>query len=159
MNPAEQGCDDWVQTVAAAWRATGHRFTPVRRILCSVIAEQSEAFEVESLLERARRQDRGISITTVYRTVGLLVESGFLEEQRGQDRRQLYFRRPGPGLGSSVIACRDCGKVFPYDEPCLVLRELPSIRARGFLADRLSLRVDARCRHAAGADGCPEQAK
>lgn len=157
MSTSRDSREAWVEAVADAWRRAGHRFTPVRRILCTVIAATEEAWEVETLLERARKEDRGISITTVYRTVGLLVETGFLVEQTGPDRRQQYFRQPGPGAGTSVLACQDCGKVFPYEHPCLVLREQPSVHARGFIPERYSLRVDVRCPRVQQSDGCPEQ--
>lgn len=82
-NPIEQRC------VAAGLRMTGQR-----RTIARVLAEAEDHPDVEELHRRAHDIDRGISISTVYRTVKLLEDSGIIARLDLKDGRARYERTP-----------------------------------------------------------------
>ncbi len=67
------------QTILERCEALGLRLTDQRRIIARVLEESEDHPDVEELHARASREDPGISIATVYRTVKLFEEAGLLE--------------------------------------------------------------------------------
>jgi Fur family ferric uptake transcriptional regulator len=82
-NPIEQRC------IAAGLRMTGQR-----RVITRVLAEAADHPDVEELHRRSHAIDRGISISTVYRTVKLLEDSGIIARLDLKDGRARYERTP-----------------------------------------------------------------
>ncbi len=82
-NPIEQRC------IAAGLRMTGQR-----RVITRVLAEAEDHPDVEELHRRSHAIDRGISISTVYRTVKLLEDSGIIARLDLKDGRARYERTP-----------------------------------------------------------------
>ncbi|PSC04884.1 transcriptional repressor [Alsobacter soli] len=68
--------------------------TGQRRTIARVIAEAEDHPDVEELHRRAHDIDRGISISTVYRTVKLLEDSGIIARLDLKDGRARYERKP-----------------------------------------------------------------
>ena len=68
----------------------GMRMTGQRRVIARVISEATDHPDVEALHRRAVRQDAGISIATVYRTVRLFEEAGILTRHDFGDGRSRY---------------------------------------------------------------------
>lgn len=56
----------------------GMRMTGQRRVIARILSESEDHPDVEALHRRAVREDAGISIATVYRTVKLFEEAGIL---------------------------------------------------------------------------------
>lgn len=67
------------QSIIERCEARGMRLTGQRRTIARVIEEADDHPDVEELHVRANREDPGISIATVYRTVKLFEEAGILE--------------------------------------------------------------------------------
>jgi len=55
------------------------RMTDQRRVIARVLSFATDHPSVEEVYNRAHEQDEGISLSTVYRTVRLFVESGIVE--------------------------------------------------------------------------------
>lgn len=55
------------------------RMTDQRRVIAKVLSEASDHPSVEDVYNRAHKLDDRISLSTVYRTVRLLVDAGILE--------------------------------------------------------------------------------
>ncbi|WP_188520317.1 Fur family transcriptional regulator [Alsobacter metallidurans] len=68
--------------------------TGQRRTIARVLAEAEDHPDVEELHRRAHDIDRGISISTVYRTVKLLEDSGIIARLDLKDGRARYERTP-----------------------------------------------------------------
>ena len=68
----------------------GLRMTDQRRVIASVLAKSEDHPDVETVYHRARRQDSGISIATVYRTLRLFEELGILERHEFGDGKARY---------------------------------------------------------------------
>lgn len=77
-------------TIIERCEAKGLRMTGQRRIIAAVLQESDDHPDVEELYNRAIKQDRHISIATVYRTVKLFEESGILEKLEFGDGRARY---------------------------------------------------------------------
>lgn len=78
------------QTILERCEALGLRLTDQRRIIARVLEESEDHPDVEELRARAAREDPGISIATVYRTVKLFEEAGILERHEFRDGRARY---------------------------------------------------------------------
>lgn len=128
------------------WRSTGSRFTYVRELLCETVEGCSAAFTPEELWARARLRDSQIALSTVYRTLGQLVEAGLLVFTSGSDGTRHYSIAEGASpAGSSHVVCLDCGKIIPVKNPCLSLREGEVAQREGFSTHKITLRYEATC--------------
>ncbi len=81
---------DKPDTLEQLCEQAGMRMTSQRRIIARVISEATDHPDVEALHRRAVRQDAGISIATVYRTVRLFEEAGILTRHDFGDGRSRY---------------------------------------------------------------------
>jgi Fur family ferric uptake transcriptional regulator len=78
------------QSIIERCEAQGMRLTGQRRTIARVLEEADDHPDVEELHARASREDPGISIATVYRTVKLFEEAGILERLEFRDGRARY---------------------------------------------------------------------
>ncbi len=76
--PPETG--SFARRAGAAWQHDNRPLTIVRRTVCEVIAAQSEPFTADDLLIAVRQVKRGISVASIYRTLGDLVAFGLLQQ-------------------------------------------------------------------------------
>lgn len=134
----------------AAWQERGRPLTVVRRAVCDVIARQTGPFTAERLLPQVRDVERGVSLASVYRTLGDLVDFGLLHESRGQGNEHCYMPVQVSAGGSAVtsaatVVCRDCGALHPLSNACLSVRESPLVKQAGFRPRKLDLRIEADC--------------
>lgn len=87
--------DERQTTLAEMCVAKGMRMTEQRRIIATVIEEASDDHpDVEELYRRAVAIDKGISISTVYRTVKLFEDAGMIERHDFRDGRSRYETVP-----------------------------------------------------------------
>jgi len=70
--------------------ASGLRKTGQRRIIAQVLDTATDHPDVEELFARAAKEDAGISLATVYRTVKLFEENDILERVEFGDGRARY---------------------------------------------------------------------
>ena len=70
--------------------AAGLRMTEQRRTIAAILQAATDHPDVEELYRRAAKEDAGISLATVYRTVKLLEETGILEKHEFGDGRARY---------------------------------------------------------------------
>lgn len=70
--------------------ASGLRKTGQRRIIAQVLDAATDHPDVEELFARAAKEDAGISLATVYRTVKLFEENDILERVEFGDGRARY---------------------------------------------------------------------
>jgi Fur family ferric uptake transcriptional regulator len=135
----------FARAAAAHWRAEGSRFTYVRRLICETVEGFKVAFTPEDLLERVRQKDGQIALSSVYRSLSQLTEAGLLVATSGRGGTRHYSRADPAGTSTSHVACLDCGKIIPVENPCLGLREAEAARRQGFRPQRTTLRYEASC--------------
>jgi Fur family ferric uptake transcriptional regulator len=95
----------------------GHRVTHQRMAIFEACLTQSGHFTAEDLLDKARRIDRSISRATVYRSMPIMIESGFIREvDVGRDFKYYSVHRPKAPFQAQVV-CLDCDNIFEVDAP------------------------------------------
>jgi Fe2+ or Zn2+ uptake regulation protein len=93
-----------------ALRRGGHRLTPQRQMVLRTLDEAGHHLSAEEICQRIQLEYPGMSLSTVYRTLDLLVRLGMvLEAQLGGDRR--VFELAGEHGQHTHLICRECGAI------------------------------------------------
>jgi Fur family ferric uptake transcriptional regulator len=123
----------------------GHRVTQQRMAIFTACLTESEHFTAEDLLEKARRIDRTVSRATVYRSMPILIGSGFIREvDIGRDYKFYSVIRPKAPFQAQVI-CLDCDKIFEVDAPFMEWYGKTVSERLGLEVESQRLQVTARC--------------
>ena len=95
----------------AALRARGLRWTPQRRLVLEVLAETSGHITGSEVVDRCRAHDPETTPSTVYRTLDVLEELGYLRHSHGADGREEYHVLPA----AAHLRCLGCGASWEID--------------------------------------------
>jgi Fur family transcriptional regulator, ferric uptake regulator len=88
----------------------GYRLTPQRTLVWDVLRAQSSHVSAEDICTQVQRQFPYINISTVYRTLELLVDLHLVRETRlGPTRRYFEVEEDEP---HHHLVCDSCGKVI-----------------------------------------------
>jgi Fur family ferric uptake transcriptional regulator len=98
--------DRWAD-VRRRLRARGLRWTPQRGVLLEVLEGVDGHVTGPELIERSRQIDPRTTPSTVYRTLDVLEEIGFVSHSHGREGRQEFHVNPGADHGHLV--CSSCG--------------------------------------------------
>jgi Fur family transcriptional regulator, ferric uptake regulator len=133
-----------IDVVRERLRAEGMRWTPQRRILIEVLSSTDGHVTGAELVERCRERDPSTIPSTVYRTLDVLEELGFVSHSHAADGREEYHVLPDAEHGH--LHCVACGRTWeiPSTEATSLLRGLE--RARGFAIDVTHLSIAGQCR-------------
>ena len=99
----------------AALAERGLRLTQQRMLVLKTAAAREGHFDADELWRLVRRSDRSASRATVYRTLSLLVESGFLRKVEMDDRA--YFEHARGHRHHDHLVCVNCGRIMEFAEP------------------------------------------
>lgn len=137
------------ELLVAALRGAGLRVTLARRVICRVLAEAPEEhLSASDILGRARELAGEIDQSTVYRTLDVLEELGFLHH---------VHLGHGPGVyhlskqaDHHHLVCEGCGRAvdIPLDELGPAFESIT--RRHGFVPDSLHFAILGRCGYCAG---------
>jgi Fe2+ or Zn2+ uptake regulation protein len=93
-----------------ALRRGGHRLTPQRQMVLRALEHAGHHLSAEEICQRVQVEYPGMSLSTVYRTLDLLVRLGMvLEAQLGGDRR--VFELADEHGEHTHLICRECGAI------------------------------------------------
>ncbi len=96
-------------------RQHGYKITPQRRIILGAITHIHEHLTPAALYDRVSREDPGIGLVTIYRTLEILASLGLICEMHlGGNYRSYLMRRPS-GHHHHLI-CSDCGTVVDFTD-------------------------------------------
>lgn len=130
--------------VRAQLHARGLRWTPQRRLLIEVLAQTDGHVTGAELVDRCRAVDPATIPSTVYRTLDVLEDLGFVRHAHGPDGREEYHVLPETLHGH--LHCEACGgrwEIGAAEAASLV----DGLRVRhGFEVDLSHLTVVGRCR-------------
>lgn len=90
----------------------GVRTTPQRTAVVETVAALAGPFTLVELYDRARKREPRLGLATVYRTVDLLRETGFVRPLPTEGRRTYVRCHPGH---HHHLVCRRCGSVQETD--------------------------------------------
>ncbi len=91
------------------------RLTSQRQAIIDRVFETREHFTADQLLAWARERDQSVSRATVYRTLGLLAEGGFLREMDFGKGYTFYDPNYADHPHHSHIICAECDKIVEFD--------------------------------------------
>ncbi len=127
----------------------GFKVTRQRMTILETVFGSREHFSAEQLHRRLLDEGHRVSLATVYRSVNVLVEGGFLEALDVGGGQMLYERVDGREEHHDHLVCIVCGSIeeFRCDEIERLQEQQAS--ARGFEMTHHSLRIFGRCRECA----------
>lgn len=129
-------------------RRRGLRVTEQRRLILELAWSTHDHFTAEDLYGWARQRDVRASRATVYRTLNLLVEGGFLAPLDGGQGQMLYEHILGHHHHDHMI-CLACGRILEFRSEEIERIQEEEARRRGFQVVDHTLTLEgycARCR-------------
>jgi Fur family transcriptional regulator, ferric uptake regulator len=94
-------------------RARGLRGTPQRRLILDVLASTHGHVTTAQVLERCQQRDPETQPSTVYRTLDVLEELGYLDHSHGADGREEFHVLPT--REHAHLRCEKCGRTWEMD--------------------------------------------
>ena len=126
-------------------REKGMRWTTQRHTIARVAMSTHSHFTAEELLEMCRKEDRGISRATVYRTLGMLEDANFIEGLNTGDGSRRFEHVLGHEHHEHMV-CRKCGEILEFvDERLEAMKRAIAVQ-HGFLMTNHSLRIFGICK-------------
>jgi Fur family ferric uptake transcriptional regulator len=125
-------------------RRRGLRWTPQRRLVLDVLAGTTGHVTGSEIVERCRVHDREVTPSTVYRTLDVLEELGYLHHSHGTDGREEFHVLPA--IEHAHLQCLRCGATWEVGaaETASIVAGLES--TRGFRVDLGHLTIAGTCR-------------
>lgn len=133
-----------VDVIERAMRERGLRWTSQRRLIARVALCNHVHFSAEQLLELCRREDRGVSRATVYRTLAMLEEAGFVEGLDLGPGGKRYEHVLGHPHHDHMV-CTACGAIIEFVDQELERRQQVVAKKHGFKIESHSLRLYGVC--------------
>ena len=103
--------DTWQEEL----RAKGYRVTPQRQLVLEAVKALQHGTP-EEICTEVQRTARGVNISTIYRTLELLVDSGIVGRVRIGEMGYRYERLRA-GEHHDHLICNECGRVIEFFEP------------------------------------------
>ena len=101
--------------VESALRKSGYKITPQRRTVIKAIEQSHEHLTPAALHEIVRREDPGIGLVTIYRTLEILAGLGLICETHAGGSCHSYLMRR-PAQHHHHLICSDCGRVVDFTD-------------------------------------------
>ncbi len=99
--------------IVATLRQRGYKLTPQRREVLNVISRSQDHLTPADIYEKVHQQHPSIGLVTIYRTLAILAELGFIcELHAGGSCRSYVVRRPSEH--HHHLICSDCGTVIDF---------------------------------------------
>lgn len=91
------------------------RHTVQRELLLNLIRQTNGHMDATELYERARERQPRLSLSTVYRNLGLFKKLGLVDEHQFSDARR-YYEAKARNRHQHLV-CLGCGEVFEFECP------------------------------------------
>lgn len=145
--PAEP--DPWPD-IRAELRTRGLRWTPQRKLILDVLGASRGHVTGSEVVERCRQREPETTPSTVYRTLAVLEQLGYLQHSHGPDGREEFHVLAT--TEHAHLQCIGCGASWEVDptETASLVADLE--RSRGFRVDVGHLTVAGRCVACAATD-------
>jgi Fur family ferric uptake transcriptional regulator len=124
-------------------RSRGQRWTPQRRMVLEVLDATSGHVTASEIVERCRAREPNVIPSTVYRTLDVLEELGYVSHSHSARGREEYHVLPA--AIHAHLECRNCGRTLemPSDEAAAIASR---IHARhGFAPDLAHMTIVGLC--------------
>jgi Fur family ferric uptake transcriptional regulator len=142
QTPADSDDTTWTR-VREQIRARGLRWTPQRRLILEVLEATQGHVTGSELVERCRERDPDTTPSTVYRTLDVLEDLGYVRHSHSAAGREEFHVLPEGE--HAHLQCRSCGRTWELDAAAAAAIVRP-VRSRfGFIADVGHLTISGRC--------------
>lgn len=131
--------------VEDALRKSGFRWTNQRALIVREALETHDHFTAEELLELCRKKDPKVSRATVYRTLSVLEDEGFVEGLETGDGGRRFEHVLGHEHHDHMV-CTTCEKIIEFRDDELERRQELAAKRVGFKIQRHSLRLYGTCK-------------
>jgi len=131
--------------VEAALRESGFRWTNQRALIVRAALATHDHFTAEELLDLCRKQDPKVSRATVYRTLSVLEEAGFVEGLETGDGGRRFEHVLGHEHHDHMV-CLSCERILEFRDDELERRQELAAKRVGFSIQRHSLRLYGTCK-------------
>jgi Fur family transcriptional regulator, ferric uptake regulator len=111
-------------------RTAGKRVTPQRRLVLNILAQAGGHLDATEIYEQGRRRDARLSLSTVYRTLSALKDTGVVRELHLDDEHHHYELDAEDE--HSHLVCLSCGRVIEVDSEALARVVVALGEAQGF---------------------------
>lgn len=135
--------DDKATTGVRLLRAAGKRITPQRKLVLDILAQTRRHLDAYELYELGRRQDEALSLSTVYRTLALLKESGLVQELHLDTNHHHYELIDR--VEHAHLVCLGCGQVFEVDSGDFVQAAQEAGDRHGFAITSTQIELTGYC--------------
>ncbi len=106
-------------------------WTPQRKMILEVFLSCEGHITIEFLHEKIRERDPSIGISTLYRTLKLLVDCGLVESHSFKSGKKTYERILHVGHHDHLI-CTHCEKTIEFEHPLIERYQLEICERYGF---------------------------
>lgn len=124
------------------FRGCGYRLTVPREVIFTVLSKTSKHLSAEEIYIEVHKTYPAIGLTTIYRTLELLVEMGFILKFDFGDKRARY--ELAEGLQGKQhhhhLLCTDCGKIIDYTDFAKEEKELLGQTEKG-LSEKFNFKI------------------
>jgi len=123
-------------------RGMGVPLTVQRRAVLETVLEREDHPTADQVIEVVRQRVPGVSRTTVYRVLDMLVEVGVI--------RRLHHPGPAARFDGKIrrhhhLICKKCGQVIDLESAKLDRLSLPDVESEGFEIDDFSVQFTGTC--------------
>jgi Fur family transcriptional regulator, ferric uptake regulator len=135
---------DPFQPVEQYLQSRGLRHTEARRKILDAVFGSHEHFTAEGLLDKMRRRGDRVSRASVYRTLSMLCEGGFVESREFQRGQMMYESMLGQHHHDHLI-CTSCGHIIEFENQEIERLQEETAKRHRFRIEHHSLRIYGRC--------------
>ena len=131
----------------------GLRMTPQRRLVLEALEAARGHVTGKELLELCRERDPDTNPSTVYRTLDVLEELGYVRHSHSAQGREEYHVLPD--APHAHLQCRSCGRTWELDAKDAAIVAQPIKKRFGFEPDIGHLTIVGRCADCAAKEAAP----
>lgn len=143
-DPGRRGAASSAAALGAYLAQRGLKHSRQRERIAEVFFGLGGHVSVDELLVHARREDRRVSLATVYRTMKLLAESGLATAREFGDGQTRWEVAAGRAHHDHLI-CTRCGEIVEFANAEIESLQEAVARKHGFEVERHRLELYGRC--------------
>lgn len=148
FNTSEQPSPEIPATQVQEWEVVlqqaGNRLTRPRRAVLEVVATAEAALTASQIYHLARRSHPRVGLVTVYRTLDLLIELGWVHRLPSSERSQVYARND-LSSPTHLLVCQSCHRAVGFPCHCLPALVTEVEQQTGFAVRQHSLELLGLC--------------
>jgi Fur family transcriptional regulator, ferric uptake regulator len=135
--------EDLVPVYERRLREAGKRITPQRQLVLRVLAGVDGHLDAQEIYERGRRRDPRLSLSTVYRTISALKETGAVRELHLEGEQHHY--ELDKKKEHSHLVCVACGRVIEVDSNVFEKAAAAACKDHGFQVTSAQVELGGFC--------------